>query len=91
MEKKIGVKLALKSPEDYMHIEELNATGNSATTDEKYQFSAEMSVQQAQDSIISAVAKHQDMAQTGQNFLQEASKISGGKTITTRREGSTSP
>jgi hypothetical protein len=52
VEKKIGVKLALKSPEEYI-LEEVvqngtaNMDGTMNSTSDKYQFSAEMSVQQA--------------------------------------------
>jgi hypothetical protein len=59
LEKKIGVKLALHSPDEYIMEEvaksgQANMDGTMNSTSDKYQFSAEMSVQQAQDSIISA-------------------------------------
>ena len=49
MEKKIGVKLALKSPEDCtiddtQNAKDVTAVENAASAGSKFQFSAEMSV-----------------------------------------------
>lgn len=50
LEKKIGVKLALKSPEEQFPLEDTNnvtIAEGANSVGSKFQFSAEMSVQQA--------------------------------------------